>query len=129
MYKTLEIAFYETRMSSRGWRFWLLLARINWRDIFLCQAEIIYIIAKTGIFFAHAGYSFQHPKFLVDDCHPEYWQLSLLPWILAAGCEKRKWTKFFIHCPLERNGIDVGPVSRCIIHQPYHLSVSLAFFL
>ena len=76
MYKTLEIAFYETRMSSRGWRFWLLLGLIGGISFFARQDYLYY--AKMG-FFLHTGYSFQHPRFLVDDCHPEYWHFRYCP--------------------------------------------------
>jgi ABC-type transport system involved in multi-copper enzyme maturation permease subunit len=60
MRKTLRIAYYEARMSGRGWRFWLLLGLVGGISLFARRDYLIY--AKLGNYL-HTGYSFQHPSF------------------------------------------------------------------
>ncbi|MBD3265753.1 hypothetical protein GF373_03720, partial [bacterium] len=60
MRKALQIAFYEAKMSSRGWRFWLLLFLILGISLFARRDYLIH--TKLG-YYLHAGYSFQHPSF------------------------------------------------------------------
>ena len=58
--KSFWIAYYEARMSSRGWRFWLLLGLISGISLF---ARRDYLIRVNSGFSLQAGYSFQHPSF------------------------------------------------------------------
>lgn len=58
--KTLMIARYEARMSSRGWRFWLLLALLAGISLF---ARRDYLDRVSEGFFLHSAFSFQHPSF------------------------------------------------------------------
>lgn len=54
------IAWYEARMSSRGWRFWLLLALLVGISLF---ARRDYLQRAEDGFFLHSAFSFQHPSF------------------------------------------------------------------
>lgn len=60
MIKTLQIAKYEAKMSSRGWRFWLLLGLVAGISLF---ARRDYLLYSSRGYFLHSGYSFQHPSF------------------------------------------------------------------
>lgn len=56
------IAFSEARMSSRGWRFWLLLLLLLGLSYFARRDYLLYI--HQG-FFLHSASSFQHPSFWI----------------------------------------------------------------
>ncbi len=58
--KTLSTAYYEARMSIRGWRFWLLLALMVAISFF---ARKDYLQLAGEGYFLHVAYSFQHPSF------------------------------------------------------------------
>ncbi|MDP8243917.1 MAG: hypothetical protein P9L94_07540 [Candidatus Hinthialibacter antarcticus] len=60
MKKALQIAFFEARMSSRGWRFWLLLMLALGISLFARRDYAAY--AEYGYFLSPA-YSFVHPSF------------------------------------------------------------------
>ncbi|MGI6457210.1 MAG: hypothetical protein ACOX5R_16550 [bacterium] len=60
--KTLAIAKYEAKMSSRGWRFWLMLSLIVCISLFARYDYLEYI--RQGNFL-HAAFSFQHPSFWI----------------------------------------------------------------
>ncbi len=60
MKKALQIAFFEARMSSRGWRFWLLLMLALGISLFARRDYVAY--AEYGYFLSPA-YSFVHPSF------------------------------------------------------------------
>ncbi|MEW6235156.1 MAG: hypothetical protein AB1656_07195 [Candidatus Omnitrophota bacterium] len=60
MYKAFQTAFYEAKMSVRGWRFWLLLALLGGISLFARGDYIAYV---DNSYFLHSGYSFQHPSF------------------------------------------------------------------
>ncbi|RJP32878.1 MAG: hypothetical protein C4527_05335 [Candidatus Omnitrophota bacterium] len=59
-HKILGASYYESRMSFRGWRFWLLLFLMVGISFFARQDYLA--LAKQG-FFLHAAFSFQHPSF------------------------------------------------------------------
>ncbi len=58
--KSLLIAWYEARISSRGWRFWLLLGLIGAISLF---ARNDYLARAGEGYYLHSAYSFQHPSF------------------------------------------------------------------
>ncbi|MFB3787719.1 MAG: hypothetical protein ACE15F_15270 [bacterium] len=58
--KSLLIAWYEARISSRGWRFWLLLGLIGAISLF---ARTDYLARAGEGYYLHSAYSFQHPSF------------------------------------------------------------------
>jgi|GEM_PF-1611256 len=58
--KSLLIAWYEARMSSRGWRFWLLLGLIGAISLF---ARTDYLARAADGYYLHSAFSFQHPSF------------------------------------------------------------------
>lgn len=58
--KIVQIAFYEARMSCRGWRFWLLLALTVGISLFARRDYLSRV--KDGLFL-HSAFSFQHPSF------------------------------------------------------------------
>ncbi|MGC9329705.1 MAG: ABC transporter permease, partial [Candidatus Hinthialibacter sp.] len=60
MRKIVQIAFYEARISCRGWRFWLLLALTAGISLF---ARRDYLLRVKGGLFLHSAFSFQHPSF------------------------------------------------------------------
>lgn len=60
MNKVFSIAWYEAKMSSRGWRFWLLLALIAGVSWFARQD---FLAVVKGGQFLHAAFSFSHPSF------------------------------------------------------------------
>lgn len=60
MNKIFNIAWYEAKMSSRGWRFWLLLALIAGVSWF---ARLDFLAVVRSGQFLHAAYSFSHPSF------------------------------------------------------------------
>lgn len=60
MRKVWTIAWYEARMSSRGWRFWLLLSVLGGLSFF---ARADYLARVDYGFYLHSAYSFQHPSF------------------------------------------------------------------
>lgn len=60
MLKAIQIAWYEARMSSRGWRFWLLLMLAAGISLFARRDYLAY--AEYG-YFLHPAYSFVHPSF------------------------------------------------------------------
>lgn len=60
MKKALQIACFEARMSSRGWRFWLLLMLALGISLFARRDYLAY--SEYGYFLSPA-YSFVHPSF------------------------------------------------------------------
>ena len=58
--KIALISWYEARMSSRGWRFWLLLTLVVGISLF---ARRDYLLRVEGGLFLHTAFSFQHPSF------------------------------------------------------------------
>lgn len=58
--KVALMSWYEARMSSRGWRFWLLLALVVGISLF---ARRDYLLRIDSGFFLHTAFSFQHPSF------------------------------------------------------------------
>ena len=60
MKKAFQIAFFEARMSSRGWRFWLLMMLALGISLFARRDYAAY--AEYGYFLSPA-YSFVHPSF------------------------------------------------------------------
>ncbi len=60
MSKIFSIAWYEAKMSSRSWRFWLLLtliAGVSW----FARQDFLEVV--RGGMFVHTAYSFAHPSF------------------------------------------------------------------
>ena len=62
MFKIFNIAWYEAKMSSRGWRFWLLMALIAGVSWFARQDFLD--VVRAGMF-VHTAYSFAHPSFWI----------------------------------------------------------------
>ncbi len=60
MKKALNTAYYEARMSSRGWRFWLLIGLVAGISFF-ARSDYLSNIEEGN--FLHSAYSFQHPSF------------------------------------------------------------------
>ncbi len=60
MKKALQTAWYEAKMSSRGWRFWLLLFLIAGLSLFARRDYLFFV--DSGLYL-HSAFSFQHPSF------------------------------------------------------------------